>query len=147
MEERRFRFKAADCEAITDELGLVDWHGLFSRKGVDLFYDVIWSCFEKFVPRTSTRCAQKLPWVTKKLNGLKTRQRKRLKRWLTTTLVSATVKDSVAILLLLEERIRSVIGLLMTIIVLALRRRLRPTLRVFFRYVDLMKNVLVIHRS
>jgi hypothetical protein len=27
MEERRFRFRAADCEAITDELGLVDWHG------------------------------------------------------------------------------------------------------------------------
>jgi hypothetical protein len=53
MDERRFRFRAADCEAITDELGLVDWHGLFSYKGVDLcvvlFYDVvIWSCFEKF---------------------------------------------------------------------------------------------------
>jgi hypothetical protein len=50
MDERRFRFRAADCEAITDELGLVDWHGLFSRKGVDLcvnlFYDIIWSCFE-----------------------------------------------------------------------------------------------------
>jgi hypothetical protein len=49
---------------ITDELGLVDWHGLFSRKGidlyVDLFYVVIWSCFEKNVPRTSTRCTQKL---------------------------------------------------------------------------------------
>jgi hypothetical protein len=76
----RFRFKAADCEAITDELGLVDWHCLLSRKGVgicvDLFYDVIWSCFEKFVPRTSTRCAQKLPWVTKELNGLKNKTRK-----------------------------------------------------------------------
>jgi Flp pilus assembly protein protease CpaA len=35
--------------------------------------------------------------------------------------------------------IGSVMGLLMTIIVLALRRRLRPTLRVFFRYVDLKK--------
>jgi hypothetical protein len=31
-------------------------------------------------------------------------------------------------------------GLLMMIIVLALRRRLRPTLRVFFRYVDLKKK-------
>jgi hypothetical protein len=49
MDEKRFRFRAADFEAITDELGLVDWHGLFSRKGVELFYDVIWSCFERFV--------------------------------------------------------------------------------------------------
>jgi hypothetical protein len=31
-------------------------------------------------------------------------------------------------------------SLLMTIIVMALRRRLRPTLRVFFRYVDLKKK-------
>jgi hypothetical protein len=72
MDERRFRFRAADCGAITEELSLVDWHGLFSRKGVDLcvdlFYNAIWTCFGKFVPRTSTRCAQKLPWVTKELN-------------------------------------------------------------------------------
>jgi hypothetical protein len=73
MDESQFRFRAADCEAITNELGLVDWHCFFSCKGVELclFYDIIWSCFEKFVPRTSTRCAQKLPWVTKELNGLK----------------------------------------------------------------------------
>jgi hypothetical protein len=55
MAERRFVFKAADCEAIIDELGLVDWHGLFSRNGVDLcvdlFYDVIWSCFERREPQ------------------------------------------------------------------------------------------------
>jgi hypothetical protein len=25
VDERRFRFRAADCEAITDELGLVEW--------------------------------------------------------------------------------------------------------------------------
>jgi hypothetical protein len=43
VNERQFRFKAADCEAITDERGLVDWHDLFSRKGVDIFYDVIWT--------------------------------------------------------------------------------------------------------
>jgi hypothetical protein len=51
-DERRFRFRAADCEAITDKLSLVDWHGLFSHKGVDLcvdlFYDVVWTCFGKF---------------------------------------------------------------------------------------------------
>jgi hypothetical protein len=36
LDERRFRFRAVDCEAITDKLGLVDWHVFFSRKGVDL---------------------------------------------------------------------------------------------------------------
>jgi hypothetical protein len=65
MDEKRFRFRAADCEAITDELGLIDWHGPFSHKRVDpcvdLFYDAVWSCFIKFVQRTSTRCAEKLP--------------------------------------------------------------------------------------
>jgi hypothetical protein len=74
MDKRRFRFRAADCEAITDELSLVDWHCLFSRKRVDLcidlFYDIIWSCFEKFVPKTSTRCAKNLntlcpEWIEK----------------------------------------------------------------------------------
>jgi hypothetical protein len=84
MDERRFVFRAADCEAIIDELGLVDWHGLFSRKGVDLcvdlFYDAIWTCFERFVPRTSTCCAQKLPWVTRELNGLKNKTTKAAKK-------------------------------------------------------------------
>jgi hypothetical protein len=83
-DERRFRFRTADCKAITDESGLVDWHDLFSRKGVDLcydiFYDIILSCFEKFVPKTSMRCTQKFPRVTKELNGLKNKQQKRLKR-------------------------------------------------------------------
>jgi hypothetical protein len=45
MDERRFRFRAADYETITDELGLVDWHGLFLGKGVDLCVDFLWSCF------------------------------------------------------------------------------------------------------
>jgi hypothetical protein len=84
VDERRFRFGAADCEATTDELGLVDWHSLFLRRGVDLcadlFYDDICSCFEKFVPRTSAHCAQKLPWVTKKLNGLKSKTTKAAKK-------------------------------------------------------------------
>jgi hypothetical protein len=41
---------------------------------------------------------------------------------------------------LIEVRIRSVMGLLMTIIVLAFKKRLRPSLRVFFGYVDLKKK-------
>jgi hypothetical protein len=79
--------------------------------------------------------------VTKELSGLKNKTTKAAKRMKESDQrcmidddirVSATVKDSGAILLLLEVRIRSVIGLLMTIIILALRRRLRPNLRVFF---------------
>jgi hypothetical protein len=77
VDERWFRFRAADCEAITDELGLVEWK---KRICVDLLYDVIWSCFEKLVPRTSTRCAQKLPWVTKELNELKNKTTKAVKK-------------------------------------------------------------------
>jgi hypothetical protein len=38
-----------------------------------------------------------------------------------------------AILQLLEVRIRSVMGLLKTITVLALKSRLKPTLRIFFK--------------
>jgi hypothetical protein len=53
-----------------------------------------------------------------------------------------------AILLLKEVRIRSIMGLFMTIIVLALRRRLKPTLGVFFLgMLILRKSVLVIHLS
>jgi hypothetical protein len=36
MNERRFGFRTDNCEAITDKLGLVDWHGLFPRNGLDL---------------------------------------------------------------------------------------------------------------
>jgi hypothetical protein len=31
----RFRSGAANCEAIIQKLGSVDWHGIFSRKNVD----------------------------------------------------------------------------------------------------------------
>jgi hypothetical protein len=45
----------------------------------------------------------------------------------------------------LKIRIRSVMGLLMTIFVLALKRRLGPTLRVFLGMLMLRKNVLVLY--
>jgi hypothetical protein len=65
----RFKFGAADGEAIIKELGSIDWHGIFSRKNVDkcidLFYDVISSCFGSFVPKTSPHCVQKFRWDTK----------------------------------------------------------------------------------
>jgi hypothetical protein len=131
MDERRFIFGAADCEEITDELGLVDWHGLFSRRGVDLCVDLFYD-----VPIISTLCAQKL---------LKTIAAKKMKESERRCMVDDNISECncerlQAILLLLEVHIRSVMGLLMTIIVLAFKRRLRPTLRVFFMYVDLKKK-------
>jgi hypothetical protein len=80
----RFKFSAADCEAKIQELGSVDWHNIFSRKSVDqctdLFYDVIWSCFGSFVPKTSPHCVQKFSWVTKEPKGLKNRATRAAKR-------------------------------------------------------------------
>jgi hypothetical protein len=81
----RFKFGATDCETIIiKELGSIDWHGIFSRKSVnqctDLFYDVIWSCFGSFVPKTAPHCVQKYPWVTKELNGLKSRKTRAAKK-------------------------------------------------------------------
>jgi hypothetical protein len=100
MDERRFRFRAADCLAITDKFDLVDWHGLFSREAVDLcvdqFYDVMWTCFGKFVPTTSTCCAQKLPWVTKELSRLKiktTKAAKRMKEYERRCMVDDKISD------------------------------------------------------
>jgi hypothetical protein len=48
MNERRFRFRAADCETITDELSLVDWDGIFLSRidlCVDLVYDVLYGIY------------------------------------------------------------------------------------------------------
>jgi hypothetical protein len=84
MGRERFRSGAANCEAIIQELGTVDWHGIFSRKNVDqcsdLFNDIIWSCFVSFVLKTSPHYVQKFPWVTKELNGLKNRATRAAKK-------------------------------------------------------------------
>jgi hypothetical protein len=60
---------------IVDELGAVDWCSLFSGRGVDqcvdLFYEIVWSCFERYVPTRNFGCEQKLPWMTKELTSLK----------------------------------------------------------------------------
>jgi hypothetical protein len=49
----RYRFKLVDFAAIVDELDAMDWCSLFSGRGVDqcvdLFYETIWSCFERHV--------------------------------------------------------------------------------------------------
>jgi hypothetical protein len=47
---KRYRFKLADCAAIKDELDAVDWCSLFLGRGVDIFYETVWSCFERHVP-------------------------------------------------------------------------------------------------
>jgi hypothetical protein len=53
MESRtqRYMFKMAGCVAIVNELDVVDWFSLFSRRRmdccVDLFYEIVWSCFER----------------------------------------------------------------------------------------------------
>jgi hypothetical protein len=51
-----------------NELDVVDWFNLFSGRGmdccVDLFYEIVWSCFEKHVPRRFSRGGRKLPWIT-----------------------------------------------------------------------------------
>jgi hypothetical protein len=61
------------------------------------------------VPGTSTRCAQKLPWETKELNGLKNKTTKAAKKMKESE--QRCMKDSSrAILLLLEGRIKSVMG-------------------------------------
>jgi hypothetical protein len=52
VNKRRFRFRATDCEAITGELGLVDWHGLISREGVDLYVDIFYDVESEMMCRT-----------------------------------------------------------------------------------------------
>jgi hypothetical protein len=61
---KHYRFKLADCVAIVDELDAVDWCRLFSGRGVnhcvDLYYETVWSCFERHVPTKYSGCEQKL---------------------------------------------------------------------------------------
>jgi hypothetical protein len=56
--EKQFRFAAADFWAVNC---------------IDLIYDVIWSCFERYLPMTSSHSARKFLWVTKEINGLQIR--------------------------------------------------------------------------
>jgi hypothetical protein len=64
---QRYMFGMADCAAIGNDLGVVDWVSLFSRRGidfcVDLFYEMVWSCSEKHVSMRFSRGGRKLPWM------------------------------------------------------------------------------------
>jgi hypothetical protein len=60
VDVERYRFANADCESISQDLNSIDWTSLFSCKKVDqcvdLFYDVIWRCFDKY--RNHVQAAQ-----------------------------------------------------------------------------------------
>jgi Reverse transcriptase (RNA-dependent DNA polymerase)/Endonuclease-reverse transcriptase len=81
---RRYIFRMADCAAIVSDLDAVDWFSLFSGKSidrcVDLFYEMIWNCFERHVPTKFSRIDRKLPWMTKELDCLKNKKAKAAKK-------------------------------------------------------------------
>jgi hypothetical protein len=61
MESRTqlYMFRMADLAAIVNELDEVDWFRLLSEKRmdccVDLFYQMVWSCYERHVPMRFSR--------------------------------------------------------------------------------------------
>jgi hypothetical protein len=56
-------FRMADCAASVNELDEVDWFSLFSGKSldccVDLFYEMVSSCFERHEPMRFSRGGRK----------------------------------------------------------------------------------------
>jgi hypothetical protein len=64
--------RMAECAAIVNELDKVDWFGLF--------YEIVWSCFERHVPMRFSRGGRKLPWITDELSCLKNKKTKAAKR-------------------------------------------------------------------
>jgi hypothetical protein len=81
---KRYRFKLADCTAIVDELDAVDWCSLFSGRRVDqcvnLFYETVWSCFERHVPTKYSGHTAILPYMMRKLTSLKYNKAKASKK-------------------------------------------------------------------
>jgi hypothetical protein len=71
-------FMIADCAAIVNELDVVDWFRLSSGRGmgfcVDLFYEMVWSCFKRHVPMRFSSGGWKLPWITSELSYLKNKK-------------------------------------------------------------------------
>jgi hypothetical protein len=80
MESRTqlYMFRMADNAAIVNVLDDVDWFGVFSGKRmdcyVDLFYEMLCSCFERHVPMRFSRGGRKLPWITGELSCLKNKK-------------------------------------------------------------------------
>jgi hypothetical protein len=67
-----------------NELIVVDWYSLFCGRGIDgcvhLFYEMVWSCFERYVPTKFSRGGWKLPWITRELSCLKNKETKVVKK-------------------------------------------------------------------
>jgi hypothetical protein len=81
---KHYRFKLEDCAVIVNKFDAVDWCSFFSGGGVDqcvdLFYETVWSCFERHVPTRYFGCEQKLPWMTRELTSLKNNKAKASKK-------------------------------------------------------------------
>lgn len=84
LDVERYKFACADCESISQELNLIDWAGLFSCKKVDqcvdLFYDVVWSCFDRHVPKSRASRNATFPWDSKCLRVLKNKSNSAAKK-------------------------------------------------------------------
>jgi hypothetical protein len=46
----------------------------------DIFFEMVWSCFERHVPTRYSGCEQKLPWMTRELTSLKNNKTKASKK-------------------------------------------------------------------
>jgi hypothetical protein len=66
---QRYICRMVDCPTIVNELILVDWYSLFCGRGINgcvhLFYEMVWSCFERHLPTKFSRGGWKLPWITR----------------------------------------------------------------------------------
>jgi hypothetical protein len=74
-ETERYKFACADFDSICEELNTIQWSGLFSCKSVDqcvnLFYDLVWRCFDRHVPKLRSNLNVAAPWDSKCLHSLK----------------------------------------------------------------------------
>jgi hypothetical protein len=83
MESRTqcYMFRMTDYAAIVIELDVVDWFSIFSQRKidcfVDLFYEMVWNCFERHVP---TRFSCSSLWNTRNLSCLTNENTKTPKR-------------------------------------------------------------------
>jgi hypothetical protein len=95
-----YKFASADSESISQELNSIGWASLFSCKRVDicvdLFYDVVWRCFDRHVPKSRSRCNITLPWDSKCLRILKNKSNstaKKMKRSESQCLSNPSIDD------------------------------------------------------
>jgi hypothetical protein len=99
MESRtqRYLFRLADCAAIVNRLDEVNWFSLFSGKMidccVDLFYEMVWSCFERLVLMRFSRGGRKLTCELRRLKNKKTKAAQRSKASKNQCLEDETIDD------------------------------------------------------